>query len=82
MSSTSKLKLQEGSLPVSSDAVRPAKPRRVPSWVKDEVYIPAYSFGECLKAKRCRQFHVELADGWCVEHWDQGQPWKSKDSST
>mgnify|MGYP005814249101 CR=1 FL=1 len=33
---------------------------------------PVESFGACRNAKNCRNRHVPLANGYCVQCWDRG----------
>ena len=54
-------------------SVRPegAPPERpIPAHTK--VVLPVESFGHCRAASSCGNWRVWLADGWCVEHWDDG----------
>ena len=34
--------------------------------------LPDESFGACRRADVCGNWRVWLANGWCVEHWDDG----------
>jgi len=44
--------------------------RSAPSHVN--VILPDESFGACRRADVCGSWRVWLANGWCVEHWDDG----------
>ena len=57
----------------SRESVRPVgQPpvRSVPSHVN--AILPDESFGSCRRADVCGNWKVWLANGWCVEHWDDG----------
>ena len=38
----------------------------------EKVDLPTASIGTCKGAKACGYREVDLADGWCVRHWDRG----------
>ena len=39
-----------------------------------EAVMPVVSTGECIRSDSCSQFSAELADGLCVNHWDDTSP--------
>jgi hypothetical protein len=32
-----------------------------------------YSIGQCIGFGNCKEGYAELANGWCVKHWDLGK---------
>ena len=53
------------------------KYRRVePRWNRKdsipEVRLPVATMGHCRNYGKCRQFNVELANGYCITCWDKG----------
>ena len=36
------------------------------------IRLPDHTIGECKLSYSCKQFNVDLANGFCVEHWDRG----------
>mgnify|MGYP005818561447 FL=1 len=58
------------SLPFNAGRVRDVGETR--RWLyPTEVEMPAETFGECTLSHVCKNFAVELADGWCIRHWDK-----------
>ena len=53
----------------ANPAVEPPA-RSAPSHVN--AILPDESFGACRRADVCRNWRVWLANGWCVQHWDDG----------
>lgn len=49
----------------------------VPSW-GSPVSMPVHTVGECRGLRTCGQYRTDLADGWCVAHWDSGPPGASR----
>ena len=39
----------------------------------DNVILPEATIGHCRNHRRCRQFTVDLANGYCVKCWDMGR---------
>jgi hypothetical protein len=38
----------------------------------DDVILPEATIGHCRNSRQCKQFNVELANGYCVKCWDRG----------
>ena len=34
--------------------------------------VPKHTIGNCERWKNCRQFSVDLGNGYCVKCWDKG----------
>lgn len=45
--------------------------RRTEDLIK-EVFLPNATFGHCRNYNKCRNFNVELANGYCITCWDRG----------
>lgn len=35
--------------------------------------LPIHTTGQCLGHESCSNMMVDLANGWCVDHWDKGK---------
>ena len=57
----------------SQGNVRYVKDQPVPSWQPSQVELPQVSVGTCKGVKQCKEWRTELADGWCMRHWDVGR---------
>ena len=44
----------------------------IPIYPEDDIDLPVETIGECKKSHRCKQYHVILADGYCINCWDKG----------
>ena len=49
------------------------KPKKAKMWssLYENVTLPIESFGACSNAKNCKNWEVELGDGWCTRCWDR-----------
>ena len=35
--------------------------------------LPIHTTGKCFGYESCSNMMVDLANGWCVDHWDKGK---------
>ena len=64
---TRKARLKEGS---SADA---RFARLEPRHTFVPVEHPDHTRGTCKGYRTCKQWYVDLANGWCIYHWDLGK---------
>jgi len=46
--------------------------RQQTTWEFDAVVMPESTTGHCRNYIKCKQFNVELANGYCIICWDKG----------
>lgn len=47
--------------------------RLEPRHTFEPVDHPNHTKGECKGWKTCKSWYVDLANGWCMYHWDIGK---------